>query len=107
VNRRAHVQIIDPQKTEITSTKVDKSAADELLKKYYIEQQQKLIDDYDVSINNNTDFRGFANIPMEPHDPRVHPDKDGMYTNTTWDGDQESGINFEIKINSSMPLPKR
>ena len=112
-NRRAQVRVVDAQQEEIKSVPVTGSEADALLAKYYAEQEQKLIDEYDkVNKDPRTDdnFRGFAGIEVpkkRPHDPRVDADRDGMYHNTSWDGDQESGINFEIKVTSDMPLPKR
>jgi len=119
-NRRAQVRIVDAQQEEIKSVPVVGSEADALLAKYYAEQEQKLIDEYDKAQSSNlkqnydprtdNNFRGFSGIEVprkRPHDPRVDADQNGMYSNTTWEGDQESGLNFEIKITSDMPLPKR
>ena len=106
--RRAQVRVVDNQQEETTSKEVTGSEAEALLRKYYQQQNQQQIDAYDNAEQDN--FRGFQGIevpPQRPHDPRVDADKDGLYHNTSWDGDQESGINFEIKVTSDMPLPKR
>jgi hypothetical protein len=111
--RRADVRVVQPQQEEITSVPIVGSEADALLAKYYQEQEQKLIDEYDKSQKDprtDDNFRGFSGIEVpikKPHDPRVDADRDGMFHNTSWDGDQESGLNFEIKVTSDMPLPKR
>jgi len=96
---KAHVRIVTPQQEETSSTIIVGSEADALLRKYHLEQQQKQIDEYDDN------FRGFKDIEVpKPIDSRVDADENGMYSNTSWDN--ELGISMEIKINSTIPLPK-
>ena len=97
LNRRAQVRVVDNQQEETSSTPVTGSEAEALLRKYYAN-------------NNHSDdnFRGFQGIEdpiRKPLDPRKDPNKYGEYTDTTYSGDGD--IDLEIKITSTIPLPKR